>query len=438
MDIITKNLMDAVRSSYEVPDADTIRSKSQERKGVMSRTMNKITEAMQDTATSALDSVRDLTARTVSKRSEVDIEEEAKLSAALVAQEREAAGISISLIPTVDTDDVSPNLQLINPDKVRDELSGDRRELGSSEGYGPFTEDGETTLGRGLMSRDRENVDAIESYKSETMEVQKLLRVSADGQAGKKSMKALNSFQRRAGLPVTDNFYDPATVESLKAVENTTQRMLDRIAEGEGATQADLDKFQGKGTSAYDMVLGYGKFGKPSKPISNMTLVELEVYMKELIKNSKGKIKGKAAKNKGSSAVGKYQVVYKSLFGSSGSAANPEKKSWAAKLGYTEDTIYSPELQEEIGRFALQEAGFDNWMKNEKSENNMWQDLAGKWASISGNDYEQHIATNKKDLEPFLMEIRDMLNLPGKTKVVVPPERSLRPQARPTTQVASN
>jgi len=75
----------------------------------------------------------------------------------------------------------------------------------------------------GLMSKTKENVDAVEAYKSETMEVQKLLGVSADGQVGKKSMKALNSYQKREGLPVTDNFYDPAAVESLKLRETQSR-----------------------------------------------------------------------------------------------------------------------------------------------------------------------------------------------------------------------
>jgi len=314
-----------------------------------------------------------------------------------------------------------------------DNISGSGASIAEGRFDGATTDTTPATTS--LMSRPTvDNVDAIEAYKTEAMEVQKLLRVTVDGDFGKQSMKKLNAFQKRAGLPVTDNFYDPATVESLKIVEATTQAMLDRIAVGEGATQEKLDKFQGVGTSAYDMVLGYGAYGKPSKPISKMTLAELEVYMKELIKNSKGDIKGKAAKGKGSSAVGKYQVVYKSLFGENGSAANPEKGRWADKLGLTEDTIYSPEVQEEIGRFILQEAGFDNWMKNEKSEKNMLRDVAGKWASIEGNDYEQHIATKKKDLEPFLIKLREILNLP----VPLAPSRSLRPQARPNTEIASN
>lgn len=318
-------------------------------------------------------------------------------------------------------------LPVDRPDVLTPDGSDNISGSGASIAEGRF--DGATTPATtSLMSRPTvDNVDAIEAYKTEAMEVQKLLRVTVDGDFGKQSMKKLNAFQKRAGLPVTDNFYDPATVESLKIVEATTQAMLDRIAVGEGATQEKLDKFQGVGTSAYDMVLGYGAYGKPSKPISKMTLAELEVYMKELIKNSKGDIKGKAAKGKGSSAVGKYQVVYKSLFGENGSAANPEKGRWADKLGLTEDTIYSPEVQEEIGRFILQEAGFDNWMKNEKSEKNMLRDVAGKWASIEGNDYEQHIATKKKDLEPFLIKLREILNLP----VPLAPSRSLRPQMRP-------
>lgn len=376
--------MDAVRSSYEVPDADTVRSKSQERKGVMSRTMSKMTEAMQDTATSALDSVRDLTARTVSKRSEVDIEEEAKLSAALVAQEREAAGISISLIPTVDTDDVSPNLQFINPEKVRDAILGDKRELGSSEGYGPS---------KGLMVRPKARPESLKGLSDDDM-----------------------------GLPDDDNY--------MGVIEDTPeQNLLDRIAFGEGADPKKL-KMQSKhniGTTAYHMVYNYGNTVAPPKPITEMTLSEIEDYQKDLIKATKGTLPGTT---KGTSAVGKYQVLRVSLFGEGGSAAEPKENSWAGKLGLTADTIYTPAVQEAIGRLALKETGYDNWKKGKKSESAMLLRVADIWASVEGSTAGQGTHTTKKDLEPFLSLVR-----PSSPQAV---KRSLRPQARPTTKVASN
>ena len=80
--------------------------------------------------------------------------------------------------------------------------------------------------------------------------------------------------------------------------------LLTQIAKGEGTTddRAKANNF----ASSYDVVLGYGRYGRPNKPISQMTLAEVKAYQKELLRNSGGM---------NSSAVGKYQIVGKTLRG---------------------------------------------------------------------------------------------------------------------------
>ena len=217
------------------------------------------------------------------------------------------------------------------------------------------------------------------------------------------------------GLPDDDNY--------MGVIADTPeQNLLDRIAFGEGAEPKKLKRQDkhGIGTTPYHMVYDYGNTVAPPKPITEMTLSELEVYQIDLINATKGTLPGT---KEGTSAVGKYQVLRRSLFGAGGSAANPKAKSWAGKLGLTADTVYTPAVQEAIGRLALKETGYDNWKKGEKSESAMLQRVADIWASVEGSTAGQGIHTTKKDLEPFLSLVRPISPQA--------PKRSLRPQARP-------
>jgi hypothetical protein len=189
--------------------------------------------------------------------------------------------------------------------------------------------------------------------------------------------------------------------------ETPTQDMLDRIAFGEGANPDGfaLQKKNGLPANEYELVYGHGKFVKPNKPLREMTLAEVEEYQIDLINATKGKIPNTKL---GSSAVGKYQVLKDSLFGPNGTAEKPQKGYWAEKLGLTKDTVYTAEVQERIGRLALKEAGFDNWMKREKSEEDLLQRIADIWSSVEGSEAGQGTPkTLKSDLMPMINKLRD-------------------------------
>jgi len=63
-----------------------------------------------------------------------------------------------------------------------------------------------------------------------------------------------------------------------------TQRLLDKIAIAEGTLR--------DGYSGYNTTYGYGKYVKPNKPLTEMTLGEVYEYQKKLIKATKGEIPG--------------------------------------------------------------------------------------------------------------------------------------------------
>jgi len=187
---------------------------------------------------------------------------------------------------------------------------------------------------------------------------------------------------------------------------NTIQDLLDAISVGEGATPAELSN-QGSNITAYDLVYGYKLYLTPSKPISTMTLKELHTFQSKLKNITRGKVKG-AASDEGTSAVGKYQVLQNSLFGEGGTAEKPKKDSWAEKLKLTGNTIYTPELQERIGRLALKESGHNAFLSGKKSRADFLAGLAVRWDSIKDG------AT----LNPHLDKLKQLANPITRTELI--------------------
>lgn len=200
--------------------------------------------------------------------------------------------------------------------------------------------------------------------------------------------------------PVTESTF-------TKQSANPAQNLLDRIAFGEGAdpTKLKIQEELGIGSTPYDMVYAYGKTLAPNKPVSEMTMREVFDFQTALIKATKGKVKGTSL---GTSAVGKYQVLRKSLFGN-GTPEDPMENSWADKLGLDENTIFSPEVQEKVGMLALREAGYNSFRSGKKSEEAFHNRISDIWASVAKADgtdkYGQGIHTLKADLQSMYNSI---------------------------------
>jgi hypothetical protein len=196
---------------------------------------------------------------------------------------------------------------------------------------------------------------------------------------------------------------DPAP--TIMMTGDAEQDLLDRIAFGEGA-RPDLLAQQGKlgiGSTPYDMVLGYGTYAKPSKPITDMTMSEVFEYQKELINATKGKLSSGP-----SSAVGKYQFISTYLYGPGGSAAKPKDNSWMTQAGLKATDKFTPEVQERLGRIVLSQAGYNSFLNSNrtKADDRKFQNkLAAKWASVAKagtkeGAYEgQSVHTFDKDLK---------------------------------------
>lgn len=196
----------------------------------------------------------------------------------------------------------------------------------------------------------------------------------------------------------------------LNKANASMQNLLDKIAEGEGATPEKL-KNQGENTSPYDMVYGYKRFLVPDKRVSTMTLKELFAFQKKLINKTKGTIKG-AKKNEGTSAVGKYQILKWTLFGKgkNDTAENPGTGSWADVLNLKASDKFTPALQEKIARLALKESGYNAFVEGNKTQEELLKGIAIRWASVADtsgkNPSGQPIATTANMLLPLINDVK--------------------------------
>ena len=230
----------------------------------------------------------------------------------------------------------------------------------------------------------------------------------------------------------------PSATNPVDMTEEYIQNLLNTISRGEGATPEKLAAQEGFGTTPYDMVLGYGTFGKPSKPLSKMTMREVYDYQKELIKNTKKAKADGTYQYDPSSAVGKYQTINLYLFGEGGTPDNPTEKSWMSKAGLNADSVYDAKNQEKVGRIVLNESGFNNF-KTTKDMDQFQRMLSKKWASVANPDtevgsYGQRVDTFREDLQPHFNNLAGVpSNISAPVVNELAPSTSIIPQSRPKT-----
>jgi hypothetical protein len=93
---------------------------------------------------------------------------------------------------------------------------------------------------------------------------------------------------------------------NIHAVPKTTGGGFDTPAPSTGAPGG------GRGGNTADVVYGFGKYGSPSKPLSTLSISDVQDFQRNtLIPNTRGKVG--AGPDKGTGAVGTYQIVYETL-----------------------------------------------------------------------------------------------------------------------------
>ena len=218
--------------------------------------------------------------------------------------------------------------------------------------------------------------------------------------------------QSPAPPPRPDKEMKVAIAANKAKSDLSIQTLLDKISEAEGTTTEKLTEMKVKDTSPYNAVYGYNLL-TPSTSVSSMTLKELFTFQKQLINITKGTISGKTSTNKGTSAVGKFQVVKESLFGKgkNDTAENPGTGSWADVLNLKAADKFTPAVQEKIARLALKESGYNNYLDGKKSQAKFLEGIANIWASVADlsgtNPSGQPTATSAQSLMPLIDNVKN-------------------------------
>lgn len=160
-----------------------------------------------------------------------------------------------------------------------------------------------------------------------------------------------------------------------QALPPGTAGLLEQIARGEGTS--DKQAVEKGFASGYDVVLGYGKFGLPSKPLSQMTLSEVKTYQDEL-RSKSGDLN--------SSAVGKYQIIKGTL------------QELQKELQLPDTTIFNKETQDKMAEALLRRRKITQYTSGEISREEFQQNLSREWASVADpysgmSYYGQHTGT---------------------------------------------
>jgi len=180
--------------------------------------------------------------------------------------------------------------------------------------------------------------------------------------------------------PVVQHISDEK-VEQIKEVWLPSERaitspLLTLISKGEGTS----------GASGYNIIYGYDKYKTDdmknqlkNTPLSKMTLEQVQVFQKELIEQTRGTLPAPASKKHGTGAVGKYQINHTNI------------KNWLKKKRFNKNTIFSPEVQDEMAVELLKESKLDDLINLKITPKEFHNRVANIWAS-----FEKYNTPNKK------------------------------------------
>jgi len=205
--------------------------------------------------------------------------------------------------------------------------------------------------------------------------------------------KAINDYKGRQDGPFNGSAGADSPVEAAKQALPPVEdldfgtRLVRQIAEGEGTSESQAQK---RGfNSGYDVPYGYGKYGKPDRPLTEMTVAEVRDFQRKQIAATRGKVPGT---KQGTGAVGKYQVVFGTL------------KDMQKQLGFKDTDKFSVELQDRIGLALLNKRGYQDYKDGKITKQEFQKNLAREWASIADPDtgksyYGQATGTSLEELE---------------------------------------
>lgn len=181
----------------------------------------------------------------------------------------------------------------------------------------------------------------------------------------------------------------PSARQVRTGTPDGVRTLLNTISRGEGTSDAAAQRHGY--ASGYDVTLGFGRYGGApgsGKPLSEMTLGEVRQLQKQMLAHPDNKLN--------SSAVGKYQIVGRTLFGKDGTSGLYKE------LGLKDSDTFSPELQDRLGQKLLERRGLKKFQQGQMNATQFQSNLAYEWASIAHpgtGRATQHTGTSTTDIQ---------------------------------------
>ncbi len=165
--------------------------------------------------------------------------------------------------------------------------------------------------------------------------------------------------------------------------------LLHQIARGEGVDD-DVARTRGY-ASSYDVPFNYGRYAQQSKPLTRMTLGEIDELQTRILAHPENRHRA--------SPVGKYQIVQRTL------------RDLKATLGLRDNVIFDRSLQDMLAAKRLEQRGIQDYVDGNISEVEFQRRMAKEWASIAdpatGSVARgQHLGTTSAQLLPLIRALR--------------------------------
>ncbi len=172
--------------------------------------------------------------------------------------------------------------------------------------------------------------------------------------------------------------------------------LLDRIALGEGTSDAVAQ--QNGFASGYDILYGYHKPEDFDPKYSGKPLTDLTI----------GKVKDLQTKMSSSSAVGKYQILSATLFGTKENGYSGLQSA----LGLFDANVFDAATQDRLGQALLERRGYSEWIGGMITDHDFQKNLAKEWASIADPDTgKSYYRNNGQSAQPGDIEGSEPTNL---------------------------
>lgn len=152
---------------------------------------------------------------------------------------------------------------------------------------------------------------------------------------------------------------------NLPCKDQASKILLDRIAKGEGTTDAIARSYGYN--SAYDITYAYGKYtpkyigNKKVDPITSLTLGEIKKVQAIMINNGAN-----------STPMGRYQIISTSL------------PAIQKALSLNDNVLFSPTVQDQMAiQLLVEKRGYNKWLNGQMTNDAFQENLAREWASIA-------------------------------------------------------